>query len=73
MVIGPKSALNLHKVLVDTTVQAPMTYFERTDTSVILNRFSQDMSLVDMALPSATLAFLLGTYHQRHIWDPIIN
>lgn len=49
----PKSALSLHKKLLDTVMSAPVSFFASTDTGVTLNRFSQDMSLVDMALPIA--------------------
>jgi ABC-type multidrug transport system fused ATPase/permease subunit len=41
-----------------------MSFLENTDSSVILNRFSQDMSLIDMALPQASFAFFLGWYSQ---------
>lgn len=49
--MGPKSAKVLHQVLVKATVRAPMSFFEANDSSVLLNRFSQDMTLVDFALP----------------------
>jgi ATP-binding cassette subfamily C (CFTR/MRP) protein 1 len=56
--MGPKSAAYLHQVLVKATVKAPMSFFEATDSSVLLNRFSQDMTLVDFALPiSAFMVF----------------
>ncbi|KAJ0300193.1 hypothetical protein COL516b_008544 [Colletotrichum fioriniae] len=35
---------------------APLSFFVKTDTGVIINRFSQDMNLVDLPLP---LAFML--------------
>jgi ATP-binding cassette, subfamily C (CFTR/MRP), member 1 len=59
MVMGPRSAVNLHKVLVKTTVKAPMSFFESVDSSVLLNRFSQDMTLVDFQLPIATFMVFL--------------
>lgn len=49
--MGPQSAKVLHQVLVKATVRAPMFFFEAVDSSVLLNRFSQDMTLVDFALP----------------------
>ena len=49
--IAPTSASKLHQILVTTTFNAPMSFFESTETSVLLNRFSQDMTLVDLALP----------------------
>lgn len=49
--IGPKTAASLHYVLVKTTFNAPMSFFESTDTAILMNRFSQDMSLVELRLP----------------------
>ncbi|OJK00423.1 hypothetical protein ASPACDRAFT_1880763 [Aspergillus aculeatus ATCC 16872] len=50
-----RSGLELHRVLVRTVVDAPMHSFAGVDSGVILNRFSQDMTLVDAVLP--TMAF----------------
>ncbi|TLD36942.1 P-loop containing nucleoside triphosphate hydrolase protein [Venturia nashicola] len=56
--MGPQSAKVLHRVLVKATVRAPMSFFEAVDSSVLLNRFSQDMTQVDFALPvSAFMVF----------------
>jgi ATP-binding cassette, subfamily C (CFTR/MRP), member 1 len=60
ILIGPKSAIRLHEVLVKTTFNAPMSFFEYTDTSVLINRFSQDMSLVELPLPIAIRHLLKG-------------
>ncbi|RDI88468.1 hypothetical protein Vi05172_g1477 [Venturia inaequalis] len=54
VVIAPRSAIYLHKILLQATLKAPMSFFDVTDTSVLLNRFSQDMSLIDMQLPLAS-------------------
>jgi ATP-binding cassette subfamily C (CFTR/MRP) protein 1 len=53
LVIMPHSAIELHRRLLTTVMNAPQSFFAATDTGVTLNRFSQDMSLVDMALPIA--------------------
>jgi ABC-type multidrug transport system fused ATPase/permease subunit len=58
--IGPKAAIKLHEILVKTTFNAPMSFFESTDTSVLVTRFSKDMSLVEMGLPVAIWQLLLG-------------
>jgi ABC-type multidrug transport system fused ATPase/permease subunit len=58
--IGPKTAESLHYVLVKTTFNAPMSFFESTDTSILLNRFSQDMSLVEVPLPVALWQLCIG-------------
>lgn len=49
----PKSAKHLHWLLLEAVVKAPLWYFTTTDNGVILNRFSQDMTLIDQALPMA--------------------
>jgi hypothetical protein len=61
MIMGPKSAIALHKVLVKTTVKAPISFFESVDSSVLLNRFSQDMTLVDFQLPIAAFLVFMRT------------
>ncbi|CCF34829.1 hypothetical protein CH063_01208 [Colletotrichum higginsianum] len=54
--IAPESGANLHRRLLSTIVRAPLSYFSTTDTGVILNRFSQDIQLVDRQLPPAILS-----------------
>jgi hypothetical protein len=39
-----------------------MSFFSKTDTGVIVNRFSQDLQLVDMELPVAAL----NTFASKH-------
>ncbi|GAB1196308.1 hypothetical protein APSETT444_005577 [Aspergillus pseudonomiae] len=42
---------------------APMLYFSKTDSGAILNRFSQDLQLIDMELPVAAInAFVTSKY-----------
>ncbi|KAJ0103906.1 ABC transporter atnG [Diaporthe amygdali] len=41
-------------------LQAPLSFFVRTDTGDLINRFSQDMTLLDQKLPSALYAALHG-------------
>ena len=53
VVVIPKSAVHLHWLLLDAVVKAPLWFFTTTDSGVTLNRFSQDMTLVDQALPMA--------------------
>ena len=53
--IVPQSGLRLHWVLLSTITAAPLSYFTSTDTGTILNRFSQDMTIVDGPLPIALL------------------
>lgn len=39
-----------------------MSFFATTDTGVTLNRFSQDLMLIDMELPVAALNTFASTY-----------
>ncbi|PYH89272.1 P-loop containing nucleoside triphosphate hydrolase protein [Aspergillus ellipticus CBS 707.79] len=52
-----KSGLELHRILIQTVINAPMQFFAEVDSGIILNRFSQDMmvTLLDAVLP--TMAF----------------
>ncbi|KAI8633828.1 putative ABC transporter [Xylariaceae sp. FL1651] len=51
--IAPQSGKLIHQRLLEIVVQAPLAYFSKTDLGSILNRFSQDIQLVDKQLPSA--------------------
>ncbi|KAL8995121.1 MAG: hypothetical protein Q9169_005084 [Polycauliona sp. 2 TL-2023] len=53
----PQSGANFHWKLLNTVFRAPMSFFATTDTGVTLNRFSQDLMLIDMELPIAALNF----------------
>ncbi|KAJ6779285.1 hypothetical protein PWT90_07900 [Aphanocladium album] len=58
----PKSAIKLHRLLLDVVMQMPWVQFVQMAVGDLINRFSQDMSLVDMQLPVAfgiTLQFFL--------------
>ncbi|KAM0558381.1 hypothetical protein ACHAPJ_005075 [Fusarium lateritium] len=57
LIVGvEKSSNNLHEQLLDIVCRAPLHFFTTTESGSILNRFSQDMTLIDMSLP---LAFYL--------------
>ncbi|KAF3810805.1 ABC transporter FUM19 [Colletotrichum gloeosporioides] len=51
------TALKLHSDLLQTTVSATFAFFSKTDNGEILNRFSEDMQLLDMDLPSNLLNY----------------
>ncbi|PVH80975.1 putative multidrug resistance protein [Cadophora sp. DSE1049] len=55
MNLMPRAAIRLHHILLQTVMHAPPSFFGNTDSGVVLNRFSQDMSLVDLQLPIATI------------------
>ncbi|KAI4197560.1 MAG: hypothetical protein LQ348_002135 [Seirophora lacunosa] len=53
----PQSGESFHWRLLNTVLSAPMSFFATTDTGVTLNRFSQDLQLIDMDLPLSALNF----------------
>ena len=53
----PQSGSSFHWKLLKTVLAAPMSFFSTTDTGITLNRFSQDLQLIDMDLPVAALNF----------------
>lgn len=56
----PKSGARLHLILLQTMFHAPQSFFDKTDSGILLNRFSQDMSLVDGPLPVGVIITLQG-------------
>ncbi|WDK08975.1 ABC transporter [Colletotrichum graminicola] len=60
IVIINRSGVYFHGVLLDTTSRAPMSFHSSIDSGVTVNRFSQDLQLIDMALPSAALGLAIG-------------
>lgn len=55
----PESAANLHLILLDVVVNAPYSFFTETDVGTILNRFSQDMTLIESQLPTGVMCALI--------------
>jgi ABC-type multidrug transport system fused ATPase/permease subunit len=51
----PRSGESFHRKLLTTVLSAPMLFFSSTDSGSILNRFSQDLMLIDMELPIAAI------------------
>ncbi|KAF2721401.1 putative ABC transporter [Polychaeton citri CBS 116435] len=51
--LAPQSGSRLHQRLLYTITSAPLSYFSATDNGSILNRFSQDIQLIDRELPSS--------------------
>ncbi|KAL7944723.1 P-loop containing nucleoside triphosphate hydrolase protein [Trichoderma barbatum] len=60
VVLIPRSAEWLHWQLLEATMKAPMAFFNYVDTGDLINRFSQDMSLVDRELPTAFYTTTFG-------------
>lgn len=51
----PLSGNNFHQSLLKTVLNAPMSFFAATDAGTTINRFSQDLQLIDMDLPLSAL------------------
>lgn len=49
----PRASSNFHDVLLRTTLDAPLSLFAGDNAAHLLNRFSQDLQLIDMELPLA--------------------
>ncbi|KAJ0326928.1 hypothetical protein COL5a_006483 [Colletotrichum fioriniae] len=52
----------LHQQALQTVIHAPLTFFTTTDSGVITNLFSQDMTLIDNELPMALLNAVLAGF-----------
>ncbi|KIM99420.1 hypothetical protein OIDMADRAFT_146875 [Oidiodendron maius Zn] len=51
----PKSSAKLHQQLLDSVMNAPYSFFVHTDSGVTLNRFANDMSLIELQLADAVM------------------
>ncbi len=60
MYMVPRSSKGLHLNLLETVLNAPLSFFTRTDIGTVINRFSQDMTLVDGELPFSYVDFVLS-------------
>lgn len=49
----PVMSIKLHRSLLDKVMLAPLSLFVSTDNGVTVNRFSQDITLIDSKLPAA--------------------
>ncbi|KAJ3569671.1 hypothetical protein NPX13_g6005 [Xylaria arbuscula] len=60
--IIPNGGKHLHSSILKAALNAPMSFLARTETGVLVNRFSQDLRLADMTLPGAivNVAFQSG-------------
>ena len=60
--ISPRSSIKLHQILLNTAVKAPQSFYAKTDTGVTLNRFSQDIGLIDRILPLSCGRVMLSAF-----------
>jgi ATP-binding cassette subfamily C (CFTR/MRP) protein 1 len=62
MTMTPQAGRRLHQRLLDTVLNAPMSFFSSTDTGITANRFSQDLELIDMELPVALIKTAMNLF-----------
>ncbi|OAA35078.1 ABC multidrug transporter [Metarhizium rileyi] len=53
LIVLPKTSRKFHELLLNTTIRAPISFLTSTDAGTTLNRFSQDLELIDNDLPQA--------------------
>ena len=56
----PKSSAKLHQQLLLAVMRAPYSFFVNTDSGITLNRFSNDMSLIELDLAGAVMQTMDG-------------
>jgi ATP-binding cassette subfamily C (CFTR/MRP) protein 1 len=57
LILVPRTGRILHERLLKVVMHAPLSFFTSTDTGQTINRFSQDMTLIDVELPAALIEF----------------
>ena len=57
--VAAQSGRSLHAILLHTVLAAPLAFLTATDSGQIINRFSQDIQLIDSELPMALMNFVL--------------
>ncbi|KAH6657974.1 putative ABC multidrug transporter [Truncatella angustata] len=55
--VAPTSAEKLHRILLEKVMRATLGFLSSTDSGSLLNRFSQDMSIINQTLPMVMLNF----------------
>jgi ABC-type multidrug transport system fused ATPase/permease subunit len=57
------SGSKLHKAALNTVINAPLRFFATTDTGLVTNLFSQDMTLIDNEMPVALTNLVLDSFN----------
>ncbi|KAH8125146.1 hypothetical protein FP744_10009586 [Trichoderma asperellum] len=58
LIIGPTVSKKFHTRILNAVMRAPMSFLSNSDTGSLINRFSQDLRLVDIDLPVNLAIFL---------------
>lgn len=65
--VGNKASVKLHAAMVDSVVNSPLTFFDQTPLGALMNRFTGDVSTLDMTVPTMLYFFF------RSVVNTIIN
>ncbi|PWY88146.1 P-loop containing nucleoside triphosphate hydrolase protein [Aspergillus heteromorphus CBS 117.55] len=57
--IIPRVSNGMHRQLLDTVLRAPLAFFTVTDSGTTLNRFSEDLTVIDNELPGVLIGTML--------------
>lgn len=60
--IAPSTARKFHDILLRTVMRAPQALFAKTDNGVLLNRFTQDMSIIEGQLATGVLVSITNLF-----------
>ncbi|KAK6853983.1 hypothetical protein PG995_010795 [Apiospora arundinis] len=71
--LAPQSGLRAHQRLLDIISRAPLSFFSTTDNGSILNRFSQDIQLIDKHLPTALQTIFLELIRSSEVCKLIMQ
>ncbi|KAL7937120.1 P-loop containing nucleoside triphosphate hydrolase protein [Trichoderma chlorosporum] len=58
IILGPAAGKRFHSRILDAVMRAPMSFLSNSETGSLVNRFSQDLRLVDIDLPINLAIFL---------------
>lgn len=60
--ISPSTARKFHAILLRTVMRAPQALFTNTDSGVLLNRFTQDMTIIEGQLATGVLVSITNLF-----------
>jgi len=69
ILVSPGAANKLHAILLKSMMRAPQSYFSATDTGILVNMFSQDMTQIEMGLAVGCAVFLSSEHFPQNEWS----
>lgn len=68
------AAINLHNALLNSITHAPMQFFDQTPVGRVLSRLSQDVGVLDSALPFSIFNCLTRFYEvTMNVMHPVLD